>query len=312
MITLFHQYVSNKNVWIPVVGENKTYFVDKSRNSRCASMDMHNLSRVNIALIKSGLKYKKDNYLELAYQSALNAIQIHNVKFHSDETTTLNYMYNSSDCTLNVNSEFAQWLSMFPEQYQNDTFCKIVNGITRLLINEQREDGSWGYFSEDHIRKWNGKNNPDCHHTATVISNLLFVLKGNSLLKDNVRNDLINVINKGVNYFINTFWNIANGEGITFYGYNRPAGPVQYAESIFAFIEYIDGDFEKDQEVCEKIKKLLPLMIKHLENFIDKNGNVPSEKVLLWVNVKSIRWGNGPVLQALAWYYKYNMRNNDA
>jgi len=47
---------------------------------------------------------------------------------------------------------------------------------------------------------------------------------------------------------------------------------------------------------------LFPKVIGQITRLVKKDGTVPSECILKWKNINSIRWGNGPALQALACY----------
>ncbi|WP_300383569.1 hypothetical protein, partial [Clostridium sp.] len=139
-------------------------------------------------------------------------------------------------------------------------------------------------------------------HTGTVLYNLLNILKDESL-GDDLKHDLENAINKGANYYINAFFNLKSGKAKTLIGYRRPAGPVQYAEAILAFCEYITTEKFDGTDLKLKIRLLLPKAVNQLISLINfKNGSVPSDKVICWMNIDSIRWGNGPALQAIMSY----------
>ena len=101
--------------------------------------------------------------------------------------------------------------------------------------------------------------------------------------------------------------------GSTEIGLKRPAGPVQYSEAIFAFCDYLTLDEVLDLDIQNQIFVLLPKVVDQLCNLVNmKDGSAPSKKVIKWVNFNSIRWGNGPVFQAIMMYLSiYDMVNKD-
>lgn len=279
---------------------SKNYnFVDKHMINKKPTMHMHGLARINILLLKIGEFYKIDDFIEIAYKSALYAMKNHQITNYDNGIMSISYYYNSTDCTININTEFAQWLSMIPTNLRSNEMNELVKGIIKLVIKEQNEDGSWYYFSKDHMKKWGNKPIIDCHHTGTILSNLINILNYYQF-EDDLKKELVESINKGMIFYINNFFDLNSGSAKTIIGYKRPAGPVQYSEAIFALCDYIASEQLFDIKLKSKIKRLLPKIMSQVVSLVNRNdGSVPSEKIIKWIHIDSIRWGNGPVLQSI-------------
>jgi len=304
-----NNYDENKWWYYKNTKKNKS---DISVNNKKPTMPLHGLARCNISLLTIGLFYKNNNYIEIAKKSALLVLKNHQIVNYGNGCKSISYFYNSLDCTLNVNSEFAHWLSMLPFDKHNIQTLDMMYSIINLLISEQNSNGSWYYFSRWHMDKYKDKKSCDCHHSATVLYNLINILKCKYLdekYRENIKYSLV----LGMRYFISAFFDMSSGKGITEIGLKRPAGPVQYSEAIFAFCDYLTLDEVLDLDIQNQIFVLLPKVVDQLCNLVNmKDGSAPSKKVIKWVNINSIRWGNGPVFQAIMMYLSiYDMVNKD-
>lgn len=305
------KYIGDKSeyLWWGYPKRNNFFTINKSNNP---SMHLHGLARCNIALLTLGIYYNNSRYINIASESVLFVLNNHQIINYQNGSKSISYYYNSYDCTLNVNSEFAHWLSMLPIEKHNYQTLDMLYGILTLLINEQNADGSWYYFSRWHMNKYKNKKSCDCHHSATVLYNLINILKCKYLdekYRLNIKYSLI----LGMRYFISAFFDMSSGKGISVIGLKRPAGPVQYSEAIFAFCDYLTLDEVLDLDIQNQIFVLLPKVVDQLCNLVNmKDGSAPSKKVIKWVNLNSIRWGNGPVFQAIMTYLSiYDMVNQD-
>lgn len=268
------------------------------------TMPMHALARIGSVLMRIGRDKNNLRLINLSYNSALYAMKSHTITWNDDKMT-ISYFYNSDDQTINVISEFGEWISFFPTEKKNQVFQNAINGITNFILEEQNEDGSWYYFSKKHMEKWGDSPSIDCHHTATVIRNLINISVNNEFSLDMQSNIELAILN-GINFFIEHFFNLSTGQGIQLIGYTRPAGPVQYAETILTFTNFLRHYKSVNKHIFRKVDSLLPKLIKQMVSLVDsKRGSAPSEKIIRWINVDSIRWGNGPVLHALMDYYFY-------
>ena len=277
-------------------------FFNINVGNKLATMHMHGLARANITLIDVGNFYMDKRYLDIATFSAFSVLDSHQVIDYKDGTKSVSYYYNSYDCTLNVNSEYAQGLSMLPQNCHNVKSLSVLNGILRLLLKEQNDDGSWYYFSRWHMETYRLTPSCDCHHSATVLYNMINITKC-SYIEHNIKKAFVVSIEKGMEFFINAFYNLSTGKGIEVLGLSRPACSVQYAETIFALCEYLSCPDFYSSNTYLKAKNLLPLLVDRMIELVNlEDGSAPSEKIIRWSNINSIRWGNGPILQAIATY----------
>ena len=99
------------------------------------------------------------------------------------------------------------------------------------------------------------------------------------------------------------FFDFKTGCAKNILGFKRPAGPVQYSEAIMAMCELKKSLDFASSNLIGRVDALLPLLVKKVIGFVKKDGSVPSEKILFWMNIDSIRWGNGILMQALLNYY---------
>lgn len=269
------------------------------------TMHLHGLARANILLLKISNVTAKKSYINISLKTLEKTLSNHFSEWKNKDVFYVSYMYNSIDCTLNVNSEVAEWISLIPEKFIKKSYIKKFNGIINLLLTEQNEDGSWDYYSKEFSLKRGLKSIPDSHHNATIIYNLIHVLDS-PYLNENVKDLLYNIINKGVKYLIETFFFEIEKQGYVYPNKCRIAGPVQYSESVIALCDFTYIEHSKlNIDVLNDAKILIPKLILKIKEFIQYDGSVAGERVFKWVNVDSIRWGNGPCLQALIKYEEW-------
>lgn len=302
-LCLNHYFVyENGNAWWnPSLPKPLLPILDKQNDKR-PTMNMHSMARCNILLLNLYAKYRNEKYLNIAYDSLVTTLCNHVITFFEAGCVSVNYYYNTDDCTINVNSEFAQWISMLPLEKKTEKLSNILNGILKLILKEQLPDGSWTYYSLDYHKRYNLPLSIDCHHTGTILNNMLQVIKS-EWISGPLREELIEAIDRGMRFYINNFFDVDTGKGKTYIGSSRPAGPVQYSEAICAFCEYLDTKFPINNQLKIDICKILPKVVNCIISFVNlKDGSSPSEKVIKWVYLDSIRWGNGPILEALLRY----------
>ena len=272
-------------------------------------MPLHGLARINILLLKLP---DKENYVEISKKSLEALLFNHNV-YSDNKLFYVSYHYNTKDCTLNVNTELLEWIIRLNEMKPNPDYEKMAVGIINLILTEQNMDGSWNYFSKDYAKSQGIKKDcPDLHHTATILRNLTESLIIAKFLGPNLKKDILDAIIKGFSYAFHTFFKI-KGEVLTatIYPWGRTAGPVQLSEMLLAinsFLSYYKTSEAKiSVSIIQGCKDLANALTIKLCKFVTPDGSVPSEKIIHWINIDSIRWGNGIVLQALAEQYIKNL-----
>lgn len=283
--------------------ENKKFYVAKDGFVKEPTMHLYGLSRCNNLLARMGVFYNREDYVQISAASLRNMLKQHTIFDYENGAKSISYYYNSNDCTLNVNTEVADWISQLPEQYVDKNIYSIFEGIIKLILTEQNEDGSWYYFSKEHMKKYETKETIDCHHSATVLYNLIHVLESGKIAKE--EQNLIDAISRGMNYFSDMFFDIKTGKGITILGKKRKASSMQYSEALVAMCEFVNCAKFEQGELKEKCKRLIPQVVKQLLKLVEKDGSAPGDCKIVPINLDSINWGNGAVLWALV-HYKYS------
>ncbi len=272
-------------------------------NTDKPSMPLYMLTRCNNLLTRLSLKDGNDAYMQISKDSLNYMFEHHTVFVHEDGTENVSYCYNSIDNTINVNTEVLDWISQIPNILNDNTIYNHFLAILRGVLNEQNADGSWFYNSKAHMKKYglDGKRvgGIDCHHSATVIYNLIHVYHN---LSDNLidRGKLKYRLKKAMQYFTSQFFK-PDGTGITIIGFKRKASSVQYSEAVIAIIDYL-----LYVEYNEEYAKLLNNIMRVLASLVKSDGSAPGDSKIRPININNINWGNGPVLYALSHYvYKY-------
>lgn len=280
--------------------ENRSFYPDIANNKN-PTLPLYMLTRCNNLLARMGKHYEIDKFMETSVKSLHYALKNHTIFEYENGTKSISYYYNSLDCTLNVNSEVIDWIGQLPQKYITEKIYDIFVGILKLIILEQNQDGSWYYFSKQHMEHYGCSGVIDCHHSATIIYNLIHILKS-ELLDEKWKKEVKKTIIKGVQYFINNFFDKETGEGITIIGKHRKASSVQYSEALVALCEFVKSREIDDNMLKKECFELAKLIEKNLIKLVKVNGSVPGDSKIVPININCINWGNGAVLWALVKY----------
>lgn len=292
--------IENGEVWWNYEKEQFSNVKDTYQNKR-PTMHMYGLARLNRLLIDMGQYYKKDEWIWIS-QNSLEKTFIQNNLVEEKETAYISYFYNSDDYIINANTEFADWMATVLQVDRKEKYEKLLVKFINMVKEEQNDDGSWYYYSKKNNE--NLQTEIDCHHSATVLYNLIHILEKEILPYDKQK-ELTHIIDRGMKYYLDTFF--SNIKQIrTYTDKKRPAGVAQYSEAIFTFCLYLENRNKFSAVNVKRIESILPVLVKKNCKFINfNNGSAKGEKVIRWVNIDSIRWGNGPVLEAIAYYLQY-------
>lgn len=278
-----------------------TNFYPDIMNEKEPTMPLYMLARCNNLLARMGKTYGINRYIEISVKSLNYILKNHTIFEYDNGIKSISYYYNSLDCTLNVNSEIIDWIVQLPKEYISEEIYDIFIAILKLILSEQNKDGSWYYFSKRHMQRYGTLGGIDCHHSATVIYNLIHVLEFEGL-DDQLKKEVKSAIEKGVKYFIKNFFNNRTGQGITIIGQHRKASSVQYSEALVALCEFIKCQEIDNSELKKECFDLAFLIEKKIEKLIKPNGSAPGDSKIIPININCINWGNGPVLWALIRY----------
>ena len=275
---------------------NEKFYVIKTNHN--PSMPLYGLARCNILLLKAANYYNVPEFELISNNSLEKLLFQHQIRKYDDGSYYVSYYYNSSDCTLNVNAELLEWISKSNWELMPDNAKKLFHGIISLLVNQQNADGSWPYFSKEHMNLYHLKPSIDCHHTGSVIANLINVYNSEKCSEEE-KESLKMAIVKGLDFYYSYFFNSKNGKGITEIGKKRKASTVQYSEALSSFSSAIGSRWLISSEKYHKYIDLSRLIAKQLLQLIRPDGSAPGDRIVNPVNINSINWGNGAALWAL-------------
>ena len=279
---------------------NHTFFPMQSEEA--PSMPLYMLCRCNNLLIRMGTALHKEDWVQIAKQSAEYVLTHHSITHYSDGTESIGYYYNSDEFTINVNAELIDWLSQLTVYTAESSYILHIEKILLAILREQDVDGAWNYFGRGTMKKYALPSVIDCHHTATTLYNLIHVYERGYFLSPELKLRLKRSILRGMQYFTEHFFDKKNGNGIVIVGKKRKASTVQYAESLVSLLEFLrvfQGEVVKEASSYQKLAHLLCL---RLVQHVCTDGSSPGDMKLKKINLNNINWGNGPALMALCMY----------
>ena len=298
-----HTYYADNGWW--KFKENKSFypiFQDMER----PSMPLYMLARCNNILARYGKNTQNKRLICISEESLHYIFMHHKVSYYDDGTESISYYYNSDDCTINVNAEVVDWMCQLERVMENEKYKKHFIKILKMIINEQNANGSWYYYSKRHMERYKLNGTIDCHHTASTLYNMIHVYE-TAYLDKKQKKKLENVINNGMEYFLDNFFD-ENGKGICIIGMKRRASTVQYSEALIAIGEYIRVFEEKNGKIVVKAKKLIDKVAVNIIKLVKNDGSAPGDYKIWYINLDNINWGNGPALYALTYYREYKRK----
>lgn len=279
---------------------NYSFEAEEADSTKTVTMPMHGLARSNILLLAVWRQYQREDLLNISIESAAVVLRQHNITEYDDGSAAISYYYNSQDNTLNVNSEFLQWIAEIPADRRPAAVEALGHRILKMLLREQNKDGSFYYLGKEYMRQNHLAPTIDNHHSSYMLNNLIHIYMSD-FPTEKEKDALLQACVRGMEFSLSHLFDEQTGMAV--YQINnatRKADPVSYSEAALAFCAYLRCP-EIPAELNTRIQRLLPKVVARLTAFVNlKNGSVPSACVFgKWNNINSIRWGNGPVLQAI-------------
>lgn len=266
------------------------------------SMAMHYVARLNILLLELWKRYERENLMEIAVRSAHAVFHYHNIMDLENGTAFISYYDNSLDNTLNVNSEYLEWVARLPAAHRSPDMEALGHKILKMLFLEQNEDGSFFYLGKAYMAQHHITPCVDSHHTAYILKNLAAIY-GSNFPSEEERKVLERSLQQGLSFYLDRLYR-SDGSTLCDLGHlNRRASAVPYSEGVIALCACLRSPAVQEAQKA-RIQVFLPKMMKQLLlNISLKDGSVPDEYLYgRVVNIDSIRWGNGPALQAIFEY----------
>lgn len=286
----------NPSGWVPLSEKS----VRQKEGPR--SMAMHYAARLNILLLELWKQYGREDLMEIAVCSAHATFHYHNVMEMEDGTAFISYYDNGLDNTPNVNSEYLEWVSCLPAARRSSELEELGHKILKMLICEQNADGSFYYLGKAYMAQYHFPPSIDSHHTAYILKNLAVIYASN-LPTDEERKKLAQCLERGLAFYLDRLYH-PDGSALCDLDHpKRKASAVPYSEGIVALCACLRSHAISEEQKS-RIRVFLPKVMEQLLSTISlRDGSVPDEYLYgRVVNIDSIRWGNGPALQAIFEY----------
>lgn len=296
-------YKPDTGLWISSTGYNLMPPECLIEKEGPLTLPMHFLARLNILLLDAWKVMHEEQYLKIAAHSAESTMHYHNLIDRGDGCMAISYFYNSMDVINNVNAEFLEWVAKIPQEYRSQELTDLCHGILKLLLREQNEDGSFYYHEKEFMAFLKADPMIDNFHTAYTLKNLIGVCD-TEFAKGQEREDLLNCCMKGMDYYLSNMFNETTGVARqTMSLAYHAADAVTYGEALTAFCAFLRSP-SVPQHQKKRVAKLAPKAMEQMLALINqKNGSAPTQILFgKKICMNSIRWGNGPALQAIFEY----------
>lgn len=267
------------------------------------TLPMHFLARLNIFLLDAWKALQDDRYLKVAAHSAEAALHYHNVMDRGNGCKAISYFYDSMDVINNVNAEFLEWAAKIPGEFRSQELTDLCHGILKLLLREQNVDGSFYYHEKEFMAFLKASPMIDNFHTAYTLKNLICV-HDTDFAQGEEKASLLNGCLKGMEFYLSNMFDEETGLARqTMSLAYHAADPVTYGEALTTFCAFLRSS-AVPQEQKKRIAKLAPKAMNQMLTLINlQKGSAPTQILFgKKVCMNSIRWGNGPALQAIFEY----------
>lgn len=295
-------YQADSGLWLNPSGWVSTPAESLIQKEGPRSMAMHYVARLNILLLELWKRYEREDLMEIAARSAHVVFHYHNVMDLGNGAAFISYYDNGLDNTPNVNSEYLEWLADIPAARRSPELEELGHKILKMLFLEQNEDGSFYYIGKAYMARHHIAPYVDSHHTAYILKNLAAVY-GSDFPSEEERKALEQSLRQGLAFYLDRLYRPDGSILCDLDHPNRRASAVPYSEGITALCACLRSPAIQEAQKA-RVRAFLPKVVERfLPNISLKNGSVPDEYLYgRAVNINSIRWGNGPALQAIFEY----------
>ena len=283
-----HPYFAHGAVW-KVAGV-------KDAPPSCA----HHVARVGTLLLEVGKAHARPDFIESGLSAARAMLAYHNWHDYEDGTCTVSYYPYTDDETINTCADVAVLFASIPSAKRPPECQSRLEAIVRMVLSEQRADGSWNYCAVRHYAKYGDGRSIDNFHSAQVIQALAKVLQRGDLPMAMVEEVRL-AIEKGLDFYLTHFFR-DDGSGYYFPTLKGRLSPiVGYTEGLAAIYWAIKSGALQHGNVGKRASALVPKMTAKALGFLDPaTGDVASARFLgRNYHLQSLRWGSGPLMEGL-------------
>ena len=271
--------------------------VNKHGNS-CA----HHTSRLGLLFYLAGQALNEKRWDTVAFKTANALMQLHHWSYYNDGTAAMSYYPHTTDEVINTSAEASVLLGCFASE--GEPFHKAFTGLHNMVLKELTEEGRWAYCTQRHYERYPKEVQfIDCHHTCMNITSLLL---NYPRLPEELKPDTAEVINRSLNAFCEDF--IREKRLTYFPNQAREATFAGYGEALILFSTVLSHlevpGLNKDADLFKSY--FLKVLNLSTRRFYMKSAKsmASSRNFGKRMDIRSIRFGSGLMLEGLARYCK--------
>lgn len=243
------------------------------------------------AFLKGYELTKDESYLDIAVSTAEFALHDLNIKTIDEDRIAVSYTPVDNMIVVNANTYCAKILYDVWGVTGREEYISFADKVINYVLDEQNEDGSWFYWGKEQ----EGENFIDNFHTCFVLENL-------NLIFQKSRDERIRrTVEKGYAFFISNFIN-SDYSCKHFYMYPNFTGVKvdirSCAETIYC-LTMLSGLFPEAMDAAHRV------VMWTIGNMQDPRGYFYFRTYRAYKNkMPYMRWGQGPMFNALTYLYQ--------
>ncbi len=266
----------------------------------------HHTTRLGRLFLEAGNRFE-DEALLAQGRSAVNALlEYHNWHLHQAGGCSISYYPDTDDGTINTAAEVASLLAHLPSQWLGQREHDRLSGLLKFMLDEQGDEGQWRYAGREHESRLGRSGEPDNHHTAMNLTALAELFSSDHIDAGH-HNKMLVAIERGVEFYLQHF---TRQDGYCYgeLGQKRCAEITGYCEGskmLLAVARLPALDSRLRGRILERVPRILACAIALFYN--PSTGDVGCNRRFgKTYCVRSIRWGSGPLLEAISECLRWN------
>ncbi len=285
-------------------------FATSSGNMQPDEPCSHHTARVGYVLIRIGRELGEERFIAAGVEAAKGMSELFNWQEKPGGLLTVSYFPLMHDETINIFTDTAMLLSEASiVDPNNEELIRRVNGLVRTTLTEQDQDGRWGYETADYYASTHKPFFVDNLHTAMVISGLTRVINC-KVLEEALVHRTVQAIRRGAEFYYN---NLFTSEGYAYRYHGKHSGEASisgYCEGVICLYDLLTsqinlGDLRERLNMSSLIAPILETAVRRFIDF--RTWDVSCKRHgRLRINIKSLRWGSGLLMEAISRYLAWN------
>ena len=204
----------------------------------------------------------------------------------------LSYTTYDQSQVINTNADIAAVLMRVGYMFDNAGYIEFAKHLFDFVIENQNEDGSWGYYANDAVVT--AVNSVDNYHTGMVLSALNDAIE--VLTEDSLKKQYMTVLEKGTDFYLKKLFSPDGWPYLTPEGH-YPIDSYSCGQSIFTLCTL----HVEDKKMAERVNNMLDKVVKFVITKMQNNDGSFVTKKYQFVNynIGSLRWSQAMICLAL-------------